>query len=284
MATRQTYKNLVLGGGSIRGISHIGALQRMCDAGLVHLPDIQQVSGSSVGSIIGLYVVLGFTAAEMWQMLLEMDTGALVNPNLTQALDKLGLDDGKIIYNYAEGLITNKFGTKHMNFKQLHDQTGITFSVVGTCLTTKKAVYFNHINTPCMKVSMAIRISISMPGYFSPIDIDGNKYIDGCIFDDFPMHLHENLQQTLGILLCKDYKTTYDCPEEYMTAIFNIFMYRMYNEDLNKYPDNTIYVYESKNPLNILNFKLDVATKRYLYDCGCVAAQVFIDKLSNIDV
>ena len=40
---------------------------------------------------------------------------------------------------------------------------------------------------------MAIRISISMPGFFTPVTIDNKKYIDGAILDNYPINFFEKI-------------------------------------------------------------------------------------------
>ena len=56
---------LVLSGGGIRGVAHIGMLQALDEHRL--LDDIQMVGGTSAGAIIGAMFALGYTPAGMWQ-------------------------------------------------------------------------------------------------------------------------------------------------------------------------------------------------------------------------
>nr|AEX62857.1 putative patatin-like phospholipase [Moumouvirus Monve] len=127
----------------------------------------------------------------------------------------------------------------------------------------KKPIYYDYINTPNFKVSMAIRISIGMPLFFAPIDIDGNKYIDGAILDNYPISLfNKELDKTIGILICNEYNTNYKYFEQYFFAVINLFMHQYYLKTADQYVENTICVNKSPDNVFIFNFDLDNETKK----------------------
>lgn len=274
------YKNLVLSGGNIRGISLVGAVKELVDKKLIDFKNLKSVAGSSAGSMLGILIVLGMTIDEIWDFVYHFDTSKMVNPNPLLFFQKCGIETGQTMHNLFEDIITQKTGTKHMNFKQLYDLTGIRFVVVGTCLTTKEPVYFDYINTPVEKVSVAIRISISIPGYFIPFSIGDKKYIDGGILDNYPIHLFKgNLEETIGIMICHNYDTNYQYPEEYFMAIYNLLIYHFYHKDNEQYNNNTIYVKESCENLPLFQFNIDRETRTKLFNCGISATQEFIEKI-----
>jgi len=276
--------NLVLSGGSIKGISQIGAVQKLIDTKLLDLSKLKSVAGSSVGAIIGILIVLGFSPEQIWEFILSIDTSKLVSPDFLLAFEKCGVDTGKVIYDLIEQIITQKTGIKHINFKQLYELTKINLTIVGSCLTTKEADYYSHINSPTLKVSMAIRISIGMPGFFVPIVMNGKKYIDGAIINNYPMNLFENeLDQTIGILICNEYNTNYTYPEEFCLAIMNLYMYTYHKATECKYSKNTVYISKEVSELSIFNFDLDDQTKYKLYMSGMVAVEEFIKRQSSDD-
>ena len=237
------YRNLVLSGGSIKGISHLGAIKRLIEKNLIDLKKLDAVAGTSVGSIIALFITLGFTIEEIWQFVYLIDLKRLINPNFLILLKKCGVETGHMLCNIFEDILTKKTGTKHINFKQLYDSTKIHLIIVGSCLTTKQPVYYDHINTPYFKVSVAIRISISLPGLFTPVVIDDKKYIDGGILNNYAMNLFEDkMEKTIGLLICGEYNTDYKYFEEYFMAIMNLFMYHFYQKTADQYRDNTVYI------------------------------------------
>lgn len=272
-------KNLVLSGGSVRGISHIGVIKKLIMEKILDPDQLTTVAGTSAGSLVGLLIVLGFNIDEIWDFVYCLDMKKIVQPDVFNLLKKCGADTGQTIYNLLEEILTQKTKIKHINFKQLYDLTKIHFIVVGSCLTTKQAVYYDYINTPTFKVSMAIRISISMPGIFTPVIIGNNRYVDGGIMNNYPMDLfHDKLDETIGILICNEFNTDYRYPEEYLMAVMNLFMYHYYQKIENKYNDNTIHVVKHNDNINIFNFNIDNDVKMSLYHCGLHAAEEFIRK------
>lgn len=276
------YKNLVLSGGSVKGIAHVGVIKKLIDEKLIDLQCLKAVAGTSAGSMFGILIVLGFTIDEIWNFIYCLDMGKMVKPDFFIFLKKCGIETGQIIYNLFEEILTKKTGIKHINFRQLYEITKKHFIVVGSCLTTKQVVYYDYINTPNFKVSTAIRISISMPGFFTPVVIDNKKYVDGGVLNNYPMNLFKDkIEETIGVLICNAYDTDYKYPEEYPMAIINLFMYNYYNKFHDQYSENTIYVNETPKELSLFNFNIDNKMKTMLYDHGITSCEEFIKKLKN---
>ncbi|MEM0354139.1 MAG: patatin-like phospholipase family protein [Thermoplasmata archaeon] len=279
--SRPKYKNLVLSGGSAKGIAHIGAIRKLVDEKLVNLENLESIAGVSVGALIALLISLRFSIEEIWNFILSIDLKKIVNPDIFMLIQKCGVDTGQIIYNLCEEILTKRTGIAHITFKQLYDLTKIHIIMVGSCLTTKDVVYFDHCNTPNFRVSVAARISISMPGYFTPVVVGEKKYIDGAILNNYPMNLFKNrIEETVGIIINSDYNTNYQYPEEYFIAVINLFLHNYYKRIRRKYKNNTIFVNNVKN-ISIFDFDLDMETKKRLYQCGMEAAEEFVKKVKN---
>ena len=274
------YQNLVLSGGSIRGISLIGAVKELVDKKFLNLKDLKAIAGTSAGAMLSTLIVIGMDIDEIWKFVHDFDIGELINPDPLLFLNKCGFDTGKNIHNFFEKYITEKTGIKHINFRQLYNKTNIHFTIVGTCLTTKETIYFDHINTPNEKVSVALRISIGIPYIFMPFSIGDKQYIDGGVLNNYAMNLFEDrLDKTIGVMIRSDYNTGYTCPEEYFVAIYNIFMYHFFQKNADKYKKNTIYIKESVESISMMNFSVESNIKTKLYDNGILAAHDFINNL-----
>lgn len=278
---RPKYKNLVLSGGSVRGIAHIGAIRKLVDEKLVDLEKLDSIAGVSVGALMALLISLRFSIEEIWDFILSIDLKRMVNPDIFMLVQKCGVDTGQIIYKLCEEILTKRTGIAHITFKQLYELTNIHTIIIGSCLTTKEVVYFDYRNTPNFRVSVAARISISMPGYFTPVVIGEKKYIDGAILNNYPMNLFKDkMEETVGIIINGDYDTNYRCPEEYFVAVVNLFLHNYYKRVRKKYKNNTIFVNNVKN-VSIFDFDLDLETKKKLYQCGVEAAEDFIRKIKD---
>lgn len=279
MSTEKKYKHLVLSGGGIKGLSHLAVLKSLIDNKFID--KIETLIGVSAGAIIGVFIVIGFSIDEVIDFILELDFKKLVKPDVLLFADKCGIETGLTIYKLLEEIITKKTGVKKITFKQLFDLTQINFRVLGTCLTTKECVIFDHENTPDMSVSMAIRISISIPGFFTPITLDDKKYIDGAAMNNYPIDLlADKIDDTIGILLCNEYDTTYSYPEQFFSAVINLLMHNYYKNSYNLFPDNTIYV-KQKNKISSVNFEINNNIKKSILDSGYEAAAEFISKLKK---
>jgi len=166
---------LVLAGGSTRGAIQIGMLQVLAEHGFV--PD--RVYGSSVGAINGA----GFAAdptregvermAQTWLKLKRDDiyrTGRLHGPWLyLQQRDAVYANSG------LRAIVEKGFP-----FERLEEAV-LPIEVVATSLTDGGERWFTH--GPAIE---AILASAAMPAIFPPVEIDGEKYIDGGIVDNVP--------------------------------------------------------------------------------------------------
>ncbi|HEY5108157.1 MAG TPA: patatin-like phospholipase family protein [Acidimicrobiales bacterium] len=183
---------LVLAGGSTRGAIQIGMLQVLAEHGFV--PD--RVYGSSVGAINGA----GFAAdptregvermAQTWLELKRDDvyrTGRLHGPWLyLQQRDAVYANSG------LRAIIETGFP-----FARLEDAV-LPVEVVATSLTDGGERWFTY--GPAIE---AILASAAMPAIFPPVEIDGEKYIDGGIVDNVPIQRALDAGATrIVILLC----------------------------------------------------------------------------------
>lgn len=270
------YENLVISGGSTKGIASIGAIKYLVENKFIDLSKLKAIAGTSVGAILALLITVGFTIDEIWDFTMCLDIKKMFRPNFLEVIDKCGVENGQFILNFIEDIIFNKTGISKITFKQLYDITGIHLTIVGSCLTTREVVYFDHVNTPTFVVSFASRISISIPGFFTPVDFDNKKYLDGGMINNYPINLFDDcLDKTIGIFICNDFNTDYKCLEEFFLAIINLFMYNYYQKAVSYYSKNTIHIKNIPNNINIINFNIDMSTKQKLFQLGYNASKLF---------
>ncbi|HEY4927700.1 MAG TPA: patatin-like phospholipase family protein [Acidimicrobiales bacterium] len=183
---------LVLAGGSTRGAVQIGMLQVLAEHGFV--PD--RVYGSSVGAINGA----GFAAdptregvermAQIWLDLKREDiyrTGRLHGPWLyLQQRDAVFANSG-LRYIIDEGFPFD-----------LLEEAEIPVEVVATSLTDGGERWFTF-----GPATDAILASAAMPAIFPPVEIDGEKYIDGGVVNNVPIQRAIDAGATrIVVLLC----------------------------------------------------------------------------------
>lgn len=281
---QKQYLNLVLSGGSVRGISHIGALDRLVKGGYIDLGKLRGLATVSAGSLLGVFIVLGFNIDVVWSFIKLINFSGLISPNPILFVENCGcgFDDGSRVGKVIRDLLEEVTGKSDITFGELFKINKIDYTVVGTCLSTKDPVYFNHINFPDFPVYLAVRISMSMPGLFTPVSFNGKKYIDGALTDNYPIELfHGELDKTVGVLIGGNFNTDYEFPEEYFMAIVNLFSYVCYKRDYNKHQEHTIYINKEIDDISIFNFDIDNKIKNKLYDTGFFAADNFIKNKSK---
>ena len=183
---------LVLAGGGTRGAIQIGMLQVLAEHGFV--PD--RIYGSSVGAINGA----GFAAAptregverltEMWLSIRREDIypqGRLHGPWLYfQQRDAVYANSG------LRAVIEKGFPRERL------EDAVIPVEVVATSLTDGGERWFTY--GPAVDAVLA---SAAMPAIFPPVDIDGERYIDGGVVDNVPIQRAIDAGATrIVVLLC----------------------------------------------------------------------------------
>ncbi|MEA5003712.1 MAG: patatin-like phospholipase family protein [Christensenella sp.] len=151
---------LALGGGSARGFAHIGVLKVLLENKI----PFDYIAGCSMGSLIG-----GIFAAE--ENLETLESLAIVFDS-KKYFDITLSTSGYVKGNKVQELL--KLMTKNINI----EKAAIPFSCIATCVEDAKLHRFTSGS-----ISEAVRASISIPGLFTPYEIDGKTYIDGGVID-----------------------------------------------------------------------------------------------------
>lgn len=172
------FRKLALGGGGMKGILHIGALQQLSKYQPLHFPE--GVYGCSVGSIVATYVAFG----------LPID---MINPLIQKYLN---MDN--VIPKSTFSDMLKAFSTKGMYSMDLFEKTIIAmFCDAGldiqdkTLDDAKMPLYIVSSNitkgvpsilSGKVPVLTALKCSCCIPGVFRPQDLYENLYVDGDLF------------------------------------------------------------------------------------------------------
>ncbi len=167
---------LVLGGGSTRGAIQIGMLQVLAEHGF--LPD--RVFGSSVGAINGV----GF-AADPTRAGVERMTQAWLRIRREDVYPQ-GRLHGPWLYLQQRDAVYSNSGLRAIieegfPHERLEDAV-VPVEVVATSLTDGGERWFTY--GPAVDAVLA---SSAMPAIFPPVEIDGERYIDGGVVDNVPV-------------------------------------------------------------------------------------------------
>lgn len=186
---------LVLSGGGAKGFAYIGLLKVMEEVGL----QVDYVGGTSIGSIVAGLYALGYSPEEIekqvkkqnWANLLidkiprkyvayeekEYLENSLISFPLKKR--KIGLKQAMYQGQQVNLLLNRFFSPAWLTTDFSKFQT--PFLCVGTNLFNGDAEVLTEGYLP-----MAIRSSMSIPGYFSPTHYNGYYLVDGGIVDNYP--------------------------------------------------------------------------------------------------
>ncbi len=158
--------SLVLGSGGARGLAHIGIIREFEDSGY----KIASIAGASAGALVG-----GIHAAgkldEFTDWISAVSKADIVNL-LDIAWEKNGLVKGDKVIQTLKELVGD----------QRIEDLPIPFTAVATDIKRQKEVWLNTGS-----LFDAIRASISLPFFFTPVSLNGAILIDGGVLNPVPI-------------------------------------------------------------------------------------------------
>lgn len=273
------FHNIALSGGGIHTIAFIGCVKHLYETN--KLDQLHNVIGSSGGSVICLMIVLNYTWEEMRDFVIKLyeddDSKNLLKCSITDVLNifkRYGLNDGHIISNAVKKVLAFKDVSEDITFIDLIKKTGKNLVIPVTNLTQKKIEYISVDTYPEMKIVTAIRMSSSIPIIFEPVKYYNDIYVDGLIYDNFPIEYFDKFTvDTLGLNIQSqpdteiEIKTFKDYFNLLTESIFNS-LYRQHTQNKYEYICN-VYV-----PKTIKNFDI--------YKLQFVLNKTHIDELIHI--
>ena len=164
-STKKTV-SLILGSGGARGLAHIGVIQYLEEYDY----DIQFISGSSMGALIG-----GVYATGKLDEFTKWFTGLSKTDLLSLAdiaWERSGLIKGDKLFGQLNEMLGNP------NIEELN----IPFTAVATDIDNEREVWLQKGS-----LLEAIRASIALPMIFTPVHRHGRTLIDGGVLNPIPI-------------------------------------------------------------------------------------------------
>lgn len=154
---------LALGGGVARGLAHIGVISVLEEAGV----PIDCVAGTSMGAIIGASYCAGLTVDELKANAARAGWLDVSRPVLSAT--------GLVTFNRLERWLEDTIGEYDVR------DLAVPFAAVASDLVSGERVVLWR-----GRMCTAIRASCSVPGFASPVELDGRMLVDGGITDNVP--------------------------------------------------------------------------------------------------
>lgn len=273
----QPYRNLVLEGGGIRGIAHVGAISVLDSTGV--LKEIENVAGTSAGAIQAMTIAVGYTSAEILSIMENTkwehfnDGGLVFLGGGARLIKYYGYFQGQALREWIDEMLFKKTGFHNLSFFQLdslkktNSQIKNLFVVVSN-LTLQEPMELSVRTMPGMLIADAVAASAAIPYYYEPViidrqgkrltrtSVDSNSYflVDGGMLANYPYFLFDSFRgPTLGIMLDRPDRINrsstgsapfsilniYDFSEACYNSVLEMQTRRIWNADMEK---NTIRI------------------------------------------
>lgn len=157
---------LALGGGVVRGLAHIGVLSVLLQAGVT----VDYVSGSSVGSLVGALLAAGIPLSEIISLSQRLRWYHFLSPDWPWR--------GLLSIARMESWLVKMLGD--LTFADLE----LPLAVVTTDLENGEPYAIQE-----GRLAPAVRASCSVPGFISPVKLNGRILGDGSLVDTIPVNV-----------------------------------------------------------------------------------------------
>jgi len=176
--------NLIIGGGSYKGLIFLGVMHYLHKSN--KLKNINHFSGCSIGSIIGVFLLMGVEPIEIYNELMKVSFSNYTKMDVNLLLNEFTLV-GTNFFNLWKTIFL-KYEDVSISIKEFNEKYSCNINIASTCINTRQTVIFNGEDYPDVKVFDAIVASCSIPFVFPPHKIGDLYYVDGeckCYYDKF---------------------------------------------------------------------------------------------------
>jgi predicted acylesterase/phospholipase RssA len=247
-------KYLVLGPASMGIYSMIGTLKALES----RLVDVKEISGSSAGSILALFLALGMSVDEIMDMALDLDVPKFVKIRIGSFFNKFGFVDLEPI---REKLV------EICGCDPTFEELDMKIYVSAYCLNSSTTDYFSRDTHPNMKVIDAVCMSMAIPLIFACGKYNGKSYIDGGTQEQYPMapFLDKKPHEITCIKLKMDrvYQEEINNPRQFVESLIRSTLTNRV-----EYSEYTKMIEINVADTNIFDFNMPYEDKVKLYNIG----------------
>ncbi len=259
----------IFAGGGTRLPAHVGILKALEEFNI----EFDHIVGVSGGSIISSLYAAGLTIAEIKHVALNTNYNQFREFSLIKLVRNGGLSSGDVFERWIDRLLHGK--TFEQLDKNLH--------IVATDVKKGTPVIFDREHTPKVKVSLAVRFSMSIPLVFSFKTFGEHLMVDGSILSEDA--LHRDWAKNGTPVLCfrlrgeheyDDIKTNGFFPiVNYITLLIRTFMTTISREYINEaFWHNTIVVNTGSS--SAVDFTMAMEDKEKLFHIGYQTAKEIV--------
>jgi len=186
-----TIKNIVLSSGAYKGFYSIGVIKHLLDENFFKFEDIENIYGTSVGSIIGVLLCLKLDWNDIVEYSINRPWHKDINLSTQKLLDMItskGYFDRDFFTNIFSGLLHNAKLSKTITFKELYEYSNIKLNIYTVNISEWNLTMLNHELTPDLEVIKGIHMSCAIPFIFQPVFYNNCIYGDGGLINPYPIN------------------------------------------------------------------------------------------------
>jgi NTE family protein len=289
--------DLVFEGGGILGVSFVGAYEALMKKGYV----VHRCAGTSAGSIISALIIAGYTVDELKQIINNTDFSqfatktklahiSLIGKPLSLIFNK-GLYDIKVVERWIEGLLEKK-GIRTFKDVMINNQSRL--KIVGADITDRELLILPEdselygIKPENFSVAKAVAMSCSIPLFFTPIKMEKdnqvNYVVDGGLLSTFPIWIFDvegtPMYPTLGFKIKDKVSNSSQGKTGIVSYIKDLIDASYSKEETTFVRDEDLVrtvTIDFDNSIKSTDFNMDKDKIDYLYNCGYVSTNKFLE-------
>lgn len=191
---------LCLGGGAVLGAFHIGVIKAIEEFDI----EISYVSGTSIGSIIGVLYACGKSSKEIEDIALDIKWKDLY----TISLSKMGVLSNEKIGDFL---------SEHLEERKFEDLAK-QFGVIAADIATGEKVSLTQGD-----VKSAVMASSCIPGIFIPVEIEERLLVDGGVIENVPISIAKDFDAEFIIAVDLNTNHKFSKPKNLVEVMINSF-------------------------------------------------------------
>lgn len=269
---------LCLAGGGIKGISYLGALKYLEENNFLKISNLKIFSGTSAGSILVFFLNIGFTLDDLIEFVLQFDFSKFIpDINCNTILTMFGMNTGEKVITAVITFLKEKYDREDISFIELYNLTGKELNIYVTNYTKSRGEVFNYLETPEASIILAIKMSISVPFFFTPVEYNNCFYVDGGLTNNFPLQYHEP-ETSFGLVIANNSENSLSSLTRYFSGLCSVAIDSLslnIIKQIKKYKIEYKYIEINCTRRESLNFNIDKENIQTYIDDGEIVAKKY---------
>lgn len=289
--------DMVFAGGGAKGVAHLGAIWAFDKLGM----KFKRLAGTSAGAITASIVAAGFDCEQLLDELFNMNFMKLRDGFWDQRLPKIakiaaistsyGMYEGEKLQIWLEKLLSKKeastFGRLPMGevgmLAPLEKKDGPRLSVMASDISHSCELLmprdlvldrYGNLRPDSFPIAAAVRMSVSVPFFFTPYKLSGSLIVDGAFATNLPLEAFDVKDPkdvrwpTIGIKLgsTKPGKNSTSDLYHFGLAVFDTMRYGQSRMSIIDYPTRICRLIEvDTGDVRTLDFGITAEQKESLF-------------------